>query len=299
MNIIKKLKDFAQNLSVLIVEDDISLNKEFVNLAELFFKDVFFAYNAEDALDIYKNNPADIVITDIKMPKMDGITISRELKQINPNQDIVVISAQRDVLYLAKLIDIGIKHIIYKPFDHQELIYRLLKICEDRALLKETNKIQEVKEILKKNTNATFLPTLTPEMLYNIEYLLELRNDLKYYLEMFSLNGVLEEHVQAISSIFSEIYTTLSQIKSAANISIVIFEFANFLENIHFASLNSRQKENFLILESIYEDISQFIYFAFITPEVKKTFYLEDSLRSSLVELKYGVFDNFLIEEEL
>lgn len=299
MNIIKKLKDFAQNLSVLIVEDDISLNEESVALLELFFKDVFFAYNAESALDIYKNNPADIVITDIKMPKMDGITLSRELKQINPNQDIVVISVQRDVLYLAKLIDMGIKHIIYKPLDHQELIYRLLKICEDRATLRETNKIQEAKEIFKKNTNATFLPTLTPEMLYNIEYLLELRNDFKYYLEMFSLDGVLHESVQSISSTLSKIYTTLSQIKSTANISIVIFEFANFLENIHFASLNSRQKEKFLILESIYDDISKLIYFTFITPEVRETSYLEDSLRSSLVQLKYGVFDDFLIEEEL
>lgn len=299
MNVIKKLKVFAQNLSVLIVEDDISLNEEFVNFAELFFKNVFFAYNGEGALDIFEQNRIDIVITGIAMPKIDGIALVRKLKQINPSQDIVVISEQRDVLYLAKLINIGIKQLIYKPIDYQELIYRLLRVSEDRALLKKMSEIQEEKEIFKKNTNATALLTLTPEMKYNIEYLLELRNDFKYYLEMFSLQGVLHEYVQAISSILLKIYTTLSQIESTANISIVIFELGNFLETIHFASLNSQQKEKLLILESIYEDISKLIYFVFITPEVRGTSYLEDSLCSSLAQLKQSVFDDFLIEEEL
>lgn len=301
MSIVKELKDFAKNLSVIIVEDDKALNEELVNVAELFFKRVFFAYNGVEALAIYKNNSIDIVITDITMPKMDGVVLSKNLKQINPNQDIVIISAHRDIEYLVKLVDIGIKQLIYKPFDHQELLYRLLRVCEDKVLSngmddykkdcssmisdKSTlNKNHENIKTIYKHTNKTIF-TLNSEMNEDIEYLLELRDDLQTLVDGIHY-GADAKDINAISALLSKIYTLLSQIGATTNISIVIFELANFLESINFELLSDEQKSKLSMIEFIYDDIAKFIDLVFVKKEVQDTSYLEDSLRSSLTQLK-------------
>ncbi|ABB44246.1 response regulator receiver domain protein (CheY-like) [Sulfurimonas denitrificans DSM 1251] len=313
MSIVKELKDFAKNLSVIIVEDDKALNEELVGVTELFFKRVFFAYNGVEALSIYKNNNIDIVITDITMPKMDGVVLSRNLKQINPNQDIVVISAHRDIEYLVKLVDIGIKQLIYKPFDHQELLYRLLRVCEDKVL---SNKMDEYKEdcssllntttvannsiqnkkAIYKNQNRTILH-LNSEMEQDIEYLLELRDDLENLVNELHY-GVEVSVINGISSVLSKIYTLLSQIGATTKISVVIFELANFLESINFELLSDEQKSKLEMMEFIYDDIAKFVDLIFVKREVQDTSYLEDSLRSSLSQLKQSVFNDFLVEEE-
>ncbi len=314
MSIVKELKDFAKNLSVIIVEDDKALNEELVNVTELFFKRVFFAYNGVEALSIYKNNSIDIVITDITMPKMDGVVLSKNIKQINPNQDIVVISAHRDIEYLVKLVDIGIKQLIYKPFEHQELLYRLLRVCEDKVLSnsmddykkdcssmisdKSTlNKNNENIKTIYKHTNKTIF-TLNAEINEDVEYLLELRDDLQTLVDEMHY-GADAKDINAISALLSKIYTLLSQIGATANISIVIFELSNFLESINFELLSDEQKSKFSMLEFIYEDIAKFIDLVFVKKEVCDTSYLEDSLRSSIEQLKQSIFDDFLAEEEL
>lgn len=313
--ITRELKNFARNLSVIIVEDDKVLNEEIVNLAKLFFKDVYYAYNGVEALEIYQNNRVDIVITDITMPKMDGVALSARLKQINPSQDIVIISAHRDIDYLVKLIDIGIKQLIYKPFDHQELLYRLLRVCEDFVLLNKSNELEansllfpspkhkeeskteeSLKEFPKKTQSSSLV--FSSEFDDDIEYILELRDDLEYHIDML-YNGVEIKHLQKISSLFSKMYTILSQINATAAMSIAVFELANFLENIDFFSLNDEQKSKLKTIEFMYEDISKFIQLVFISQEVKDTAYLESSLRSSVNQLKRDIFDDFLIEEEL
>lgn len=311
MSIVRELRNFAKNLTVMIVEDDKQLNEEIVNLAELFFKDVSFAYNGIEALEIYKHNPADIVITDITMPKMDGVVLSKKLKEINENQDIVIISAHRDMEFLVKLVDIGIKQLVYKPFDHQELIYRLLRVCEDKVLSLSLHTNVSVaepkpalqKSVLPKNNSVsqkekTALLDISDDMSYEIEYLIELGDELEHEIDNLYY-GVNAQSIEMIASLLSKIYTTLSQMGATANIAVVIYEMSNFLSSIHLDTLTKEQKEKFVIMKYIGEDIVQFISSAFITQELSNISLIENSLRASLEQLKQNVFDGFLIEEDL
>lgn len=313
MKIVQELKDFAKDLSILIVEDDISLNEEIVSLVELFFKDVFFAYNGVKALEIYKKNNIDIIVTDITMPKMNGVVLSKNIKRINPEQDIIVISAHRDADYLVQLINIGIKQLVYKPFEHHEFLYRLLRVCEDKILLRAANGLSEQKKVIHNEplkNKSTFLKVtsdeakkktfeFTADMQPDIERLLELRDDFEEYIELISIDGILEDYLENIANISSKIYTVLSQINATSNMAVVVFELANFLENLDYKSLSDEQKQKLGMLEHIYDDISKFIDLVFITQEVKDTSYLEDSLSSSLTQLKQNIFEDFLLEEDL
>ncbi len=149
MNIIKELQTFAKDLSVLVVEDDKLLCQQIVDIVSLFFKEVHYAYNGSEGLESYKSTPTDLLITDITMPIMNGIVMSRLLKRINNDLPIMVISAHDSFDYMSDIIDLGIKQFVKKPFEEEDLLYRLLKICEEIVVINsQEEKIEQSEELL-------------------------------------------------------------------------------------------------------------------------------------------------------
>jgi len=70
-----------KELNVLFVEDDALIRDAFSLLVENIFKNFYIANDANEALEIYKNNNIDLVITDIKMPKISGLELASILKK--------------------------------------------------------------------------------------------------------------------------------------------------------------------------------------------------------------------------
>lgn len=142
MNVVSDLKTFAKNLTLLIAEDDVALNAELNDLLGLFFKEVVSTYDGEEALNIYKNKHYDIILSDITMPKMNGIELATEVKNIYREQHIVILSAHTELNYLIPLIDIGINQFVAKPFETENLLYRVLRVAEEiisKRFYKETH----------------------------------------------------------------------------------------------------------------------------------------------------------------
>jgi signal transduction histidine kinase len=140
---IKELKKEAQNLSVLFVEDDPSFLNILKELLEKFFGTVEVAMDGEEGLAKYKENGFfDLVITDITMPKMDGLTMSENIKALHPAQHILAVSAHSDADKLIKAIDIGIDSFLLKPVDSMIFLDRLLKIAKavNRRMMEEREK---------------------------------------------------------------------------------------------------------------------------------------------------------------
>jgi len=75
--------------------------------------------------------PFDLVITDIRLPKQNGLSLVERIKKKTPAQMIVVMSAYRDVEYFVKSIELGIYGFLTKPFDSQKLISMMLKITSE------------------------------------------------------------------------------------------------------------------------------------------------------------------------
>lgn len=130
----KELLEYTKKLSILFVEDHDELRTSTDSILKNFFKEVTSVENGQEALKSYLNyiqgndgKSYDMVLTDIKMPKMDGVELTKNIYEINPSQALIVLSAFDDSKYLLPLINLGIEQFLKKPLDFQELLTVLLK----------------------------------------------------------------------------------------------------------------------------------------------------------------------------
>ncbi len=148
---IVKLKKYASECSVLYVEDDELIRTQTASFLNRFFPDVVLAEDGSIGLSKYKQRKFDVVITDINMPKMNGIEMIEAIKEINYEQIILVTSAHNNSEYLMKLINLHVMQFILKPFDNKHFLYILYKIVEGLSLEKESTKHQNKITLLSKN----------------------------------------------------------------------------------------------------------------------------------------------------
>jgi len=103
------------NLNILIVEDEIELRSSYVEYFKLYFKKIYLASNGEDALLLFKNQSIDIIFTDINMPKLDGISFIKQIRSIDTNVHIIIISAYESTDYLIEAIELNLITYLIKP----------------------------------------------------------------------------------------------------------------------------------------------------------------------------------------
>ncbi|MEA2100472.1 MAG: response regulator [Campylobacterota bacterium] len=152
---VSKLKEYAADIKVLYVEDDKSIQDEIHDFLSRFFPVIDLADNGQDGLERYKHKNYDIVISDINMPKMNGIEMIHAIKEINEDQKIIITSAYNEPQYLMKLIDDGVDKFVLKPFNNKKFLLVLYKICEFINTQKNEELLQ--KQILKKNEETQII----------------------------------------------------------------------------------------------------------------------------------------------
>jgi YesN/AraC family two-component response regulator len=123
-----QLTEQTKKLTAMVVEDEGVANELLSSTFGNFFSDVTSAFNGEEALKLYQEKKPDIVFVDIIMPVMDGIELSRRIREINPNQIIIVISASNDIQKISESIEIGVNSFIQKPIDTKKIIELLTNV---------------------------------------------------------------------------------------------------------------------------------------------------------------------------
>lgn len=129
----KDVKTFSQDLSLLYVEDNDTVREETAEIFKLLFAKVDLANNGEEGLIKYNNEKYDIVITDINMPKINGIEMIAHIREINPEQKIVAISAHDESDILINMMRNGVSTFILKPINMNELLQIIYPVCRDAA----------------------------------------------------------------------------------------------------------------------------------------------------------------------
>lgn len=117
-----------KNCSILLVEDEISLRQSFKKVLELYVNKVHEADNGEKALEEFNGNSVDIIFSDIRMPKMDGIELIKQVRKIDEKVPIVITSAYSDKSYLLESIKLSLVEYLIKPVKEKELL-KVLDIC--------------------------------------------------------------------------------------------------------------------------------------------------------------------------
>jgi two-component system cell cycle response regulator len=144
MKISKNLK----KLNILFVDDDKLVYNTFALIFKNYAKNIFTAYNGIEGLELYKNNHIDIVISDIQMPKMNGIEMAKEIKRINENTPIIFTTAFEESSYLKEAIEIGVDAYIIKPIDKVQLLKKLNKIADNLVLKQEIENYTKLIKII-------------------------------------------------------------------------------------------------------------------------------------------------------
>lgn len=123
--IVQEIADMSKDLKVLYIEDDLIIQKKTQALLENIFLKVDVAINGEEGLIAYQKDKYDLVVTDINMPKKDGISLIKDIKSINQEQPIIVTSAYDDSGRLLELISLGISSFIVKPMNFEKFFYAI------------------------------------------------------------------------------------------------------------------------------------------------------------------------------
>ena len=150
-----------ENINILYVEDD----KSVIEFIKIIFKknnikNVSYALNGEEGLSLYRKNSYDLVITDMHMPIMDGFRLIENIRQINPQQVFMMITATDNKDDLIKAIQFRINYFIEKPikpkiftevlFDCVSFINQKKELILSNLLLKQYKHAIDASTILSK-----------------------------------------------------------------------------------------------------------------------------------------------------
>ncbi len=125
--------EFLRTLSVLYVEDDALVRSQLAHFLERRVKQLTVAENGREGLEAFHSGKYDIVVTDIKMPEMDGLQMAEKIKADSRDVPIIVITAYSDRDYLLRAIELGVNRYVTKPIDPDALVEAIYRAVEDDA----------------------------------------------------------------------------------------------------------------------------------------------------------------------
>ena len=135
-------------IKILFVDDELDLqfliNQKFKKHIRTAGWQLFFAHNGVEALEKLKEHPdLDMVVTDLNMPEMDGMTLLSRLNQIDIPLKTVVISAYGDMRNIRNAMNFGAFDFLTKPIDFQDLEITINKTLRDVQELKENQHLRQ------------------------------------------------------------------------------------------------------------------------------------------------------------
>lgn len=126
--------------TVIIVEDELYVRKGLINMIDwdrIGFQVIDEADNGEDALEMIRAKRPDLVITDIRMPVLDGIQLIQAAARENQETEYIIISGHNDFSYAQQALRYGVMDYVLKPVDEEELIQVLVTISEKLSRKKQ------------------------------------------------------------------------------------------------------------------------------------------------------------------
>ncbi|KJR41793.1 response regulator receiver modulated diguanylate cyclase [Candidatus Magnetoovum chiemensis] len=147
---------YLEKSTVLYVEDEDVIRESVARFLKRRIIHLYTASNGKEGLQMFKDFNSDIIITDIRMPKMNGLEMASAIKEINDDVPIIITTAYNDEEFFLKAIDIGIDKYIKKPINNKDLLTILHKLAKH---------ITQQKEILAKNDFIRIIMDSNPSFL--------------------------------------------------------------------------------------------------------------------------------------
>jgi YesN/AraC family two-component response regulator len=130
-NDLMKIVEETKKLKTLVLEDEPETNELMCKTLQNFFSDVHSAADANEAMELFEKHSPDIIFIDIILPGKSGLEVAKEIREINPKQIIVIVSASNDMGNISEAVKIGVNNFIRKPIDTDKMIDVLKDIVSD------------------------------------------------------------------------------------------------------------------------------------------------------------------------
>jgi YesN/AraC family two-component response regulator len=145
-------------IKILFVEDCSDATEQILSFFSRRNEIMFAARNGQEGLDLFMSQRPEIVITDIRMPVMDGLQMVKEIKAVSPDTKIIVTTAHSDFEYMLQAIELGVDHYVVKPVDLGKLVAAIekcsavidLKRADERHREEREKMITELQDALAK-----------------------------------------------------------------------------------------------------------------------------------------------------
>lgn len=201
----------------MLVDDEVFITEglmAIIDWEELNLKVVHRAENGQEALKRFKEEPVDIIVTDINMPIMTGLELVKEIKETRQNVKFIILSGYDEFSYAKKAIEYGVENYILKPIDEEEF---------EEALKKLIRMIEKEKQIINKGLDKTGKLLAFLNGKYDVKEILGIKNDInidfyqdKYTVANIFINSKKDKELyininHLVESIFKDQYEVLYQ----------------------------------------------------------------------------------------
>ncbi len=176
----KNRLEHFKRYTVLYVEDNHEIAEEIAFFLAAKVKKLYSAYDGQEGIELFEQMRPDIIITDIQMPRMDGLEMIAQIREIDVEVPIIITTAFNETEYLLKAIDLQVDGYLMKPLNIKEMVNRLEKIIEPlelrKQLLMKNSELETINSDLDKIAKEK---TKELEYLYNHDPLTGLSNFLR------------------------------------------------------------------------------------------------------------------------
>jgi len=138
-------------LCVLYVEDEDVVRNTIYEMLRRRITDVYVASDGREGLAVFQEHKPDLVISDIRMPHMDGLEMISNIKRLNSDVQIIITSAHSESEYFLKAIDIGVDKFVLKPVDNRDLFAIVSKIYEQMHLQQKAIEEAARRQVAERN----------------------------------------------------------------------------------------------------------------------------------------------------
>ena len=154
-DIFSDITKYTKKLTLLYVEDDPMARDSSMALFSEFFDTIVVAVDGEDGVEKYNANKIDMVISDINMPKMDGLLMCEKIREQDKDVHLILLTAYNELEYYERSIKLNIDAFLLKPINLAPLlsildkVVSVIKLQEDAA--KNLNLLKQYQNAMDKN----------------------------------------------------------------------------------------------------------------------------------------------------
>ncbi|MEA3521600.1 MAG: response regulator, partial [Campylobacterota bacterium] len=159
---------FASTLKILYVEDHKETREAMIQILEDIFGVVCVGVDGEDGLEKFQKETFSLIISDINMPKLNGIEMLKRIRHINKKIPILILSANSETNYFVETIRLGIEGYLLKPIEIDQFDFMIEKTLEKIILEKERQYYEE--ELIHSNRQLELIAKAKDEFLANMSH---------------------------------------------------------------------------------------------------------------------------------